>query len=104
MNTNGDVTFENDLRSYIAMPFPIDGSHKIIAPFWTDIDIRNGGQLWYRLTTQDWMLEQGTSEIRTLFPHIPSFAASWIMIVTWETVAVYGCHENYIFCSLVFLY
>lgn len=104
VNTNGDVTFESSLSQFVANSFPISGSHKIIAPFWTDIDIRNGGQLWYRLTTQDLMLEQGTSEIRNLFPHILSFAASWIMVVTWENVAVFGCREVGISCSLVCMY
>lgn len=104
VNTNGDVTFESSLSQYVASSFPISGSHKIIAPFWTDIDIRNGGQLWYRLTTQDLMLEQGASEIRNLFPHILSFAASWIMVVTWGNVAVFGCREVGISCSLVCMY
>lgn len=91
VNNNGDVTFRAPLTQYTSQPFPINGSHKIIAPFWTDIDTTNGGQLWYRPTTQNSVLQQGTSKIRSLFPNILNFVASWMMVVTWENVAAYHC-------------
>lgn len=91
VNNNGDVTFRAPLTQYTSQPFPINGSHKIIAPFWTDIDTTKGGQLWYRSTTQNSVLQQGTSKIRSLFPNILNFVASWMMVVTWENVAAYNC-------------
>lgn len=98
VNNNGDVTFENQLSQYIAKSFPINGSHKMIAPFWTDIDTRNGGYLWYRTTTDFSILQQGTNNIRNVFPNFLIFYANWVMVVTWEDVAEIGCSVP---CQLV---
>ncbi|XP_061173565.1 sushi, nidogen and EGF-like domain-containing protein 1 [Saccostrea echinata] len=91
VNNNGDVTFEAPLRQFTSQPFPINGSHRIIAPFWTDIDTRQGGKLWYRNTTDSSILQRGTNKINSLFPDIVNFTATWMMITTWEDVAAYGC-------------
>ncbi|XP_062582966.1 sushi, nidogen and EGF-like domain-containing protein 1, partial [Saccostrea cucullata] len=94
VNNNGDVTFETPLSECTSQPFPIDGSHRIIAPFWTDIDTRKGGRLWYRTTTDRTILQRGTNNINTLFPNIVTFTATWMMIITWEDVAAYGCSTS----------
>ena len=94
VNNNGDITFDAALSQYTSQAFPISGSHKIIAPFWTDIDTRKGGFLYYRTTTQSAILQRGTNKIRTLFPNIINFSASWMMVVTWEDVAAYGCSPS----------
>ena len=91
VNNNGDITFENPLRQYTSNRFPINGSHKIIAPFWTDINTLNGGSLWYRTTKDKTVLQQGSNETRTLFPEFTDFSASWMMIVTWKDVAAHYC-------------
>ena len=61
---------------------------------WTDIDTRYGGYLYYRTTTQSAILQRGTNKIRSLFPDIINFSASWMMVVTWEDVAAYGCSPS----------
>nr|XP_022329841.1 sushi, nidogen and EGF-like domain-containing protein 1 [Crassostrea virginica] len=94
VNNNGDVTFDAPLSQFTSQAFPISGSHKIIAPFWTDIDTRQGGYLYYRTTTQSAILQRGTNKIRSLFPNIFHFSASWMMVVTWEDVAAYGCSPS----------
>ncbi|XP_062612220.1 uncharacterized protein LOC134274009 [Saccostrea cucullata] len=94
VNNNGDVTFETPLRQYTSQPFPINGSHRIIAPFWTDIDTRYGGKLWYRTTTDRTILQRGTNKINTLFPDIVPFNATWMMVITWKDVAAYRCSTS----------
>lgn len=96
VNNNGDVTFSNSLIQFTSEPFPINGSQEIIAPFWTDIDTTNGGNLWYRTTTDNAVLQQGSNETRTLFPEFTDFSASWMMIVTWKDVAAYDCSTSFI--------
>ncbi|XP_065942667.1 uncharacterized protein [Magallana gigas] len=91
VNNNGDVTFDTALNEYNAKAFPITGSHKMIAPFWTDISTAKGGYLWYRTTTDSSILQLGTNKIRTVFPSFATFSATMLMIVTWEDVAAYGC-------------
>lgn len=96
------MTFDTPLSQYTSQAFPINGSHKIIAPFWTDIDTRKGGYLWYRTTTEHTVLQRGTNKIRSLFPELPNFSATWMMVVTWEDVAAYGCSSSgTILCSQV---
>lgn len=90
VNNNGDITFATPLQQFTSEPFPINGSHKIIVPFWTDIDTREGGFLWYRTTTQRAVLQRGTNTIHSLFPDI-NFSATIMMVMTWENVAAYHC-------------
>ena len=94
VNNNGDITFDAPLSQYTSQAFPISGSHKIIAPFWTDLDTRKGGLLYYRTTTQNADLLRGTNKIRSLFPNIINFSASWMMVVTWDDVAAFGCSSS----------
>lgn len=102
VNNNGDVTFDAPLSQFTSQAFPISGSHKIIAPFWTDIDTRQGGYLWYRTTIEHTLLQRGTNKIRSLFPGLLHFSATWMMVVTWEDVAAYGCSSSgTILCSQV---
>lgn len=94
VNNNGDVTFDAPLCQFNSQAFPISVSHKIIAPFWTDIDTRKGGYLWYRTTTDYTILRRGTNEIHSLFPGILHFSATWMMVITWEDVAAFGCSAS----------
>lgn len=94
VNNNGDVTFDSSLTQYTAQLFPINGSHKIIAPFWTDISTLKGGYIWYRTTADLSILQLGTNKIRTVFPSLGTFSATWMMIVTWEDVAAYNCSDT----------
>ncbi|XP_065944898.1 sushi, nidogen and EGF-like domain-containing protein 1 isoform X2 [Magallana gigas] len=94
VNNNGYVTFDPTLTDYTAQAFPINGSHKMIAPFWTDIDTDRGGSVWYRTTTDSSILQKGTSTVRTVFPSLYNFSATWMMVATWDEVAAYGCSDN----------
>lgn len=94
VNNNGDVTFDAPLRQFNSQAFPISVSHKIIAPFWTDIDTRKGGYLWYRTTTDYTILRRGTNEIHSLFPGILHVSPTWMMVITWEDVAAFGCSAS----------
>ncbi|MDD2983782.1 MAG: gliding motility-associated C-terminal domain-containing protein [Crocinitomicaceae bacterium] len=50
INNNGNVTFGNSLSGYSSNAFPSSGN-KIVAPFWADVDTRNGnGQVVYKIT------------------------------------------------------
>lgn len=101
VNNNGDVTFDASLHQWAPQQFP-SLFHRIIAPFLTDIDTRYGGYVWYRATTEHTVLQRGTNKIRSLFPGLPNFSATWMMIVTWEDVAAFGCSSySTLSCSQV---
>lgn len=91
---NGFISFiASSLPRHTSESFPINGSHKIIAPFWSDVDTNRGGKLWYRTTMDRTTLLQANNEISLTFQNT-SFLASWMMVVTWEDVAAYGCSSD----------
>lgn len=49
INANGNITFDGPFSSFTPASFPI-AERKILAPFWADVDTRNGlGDIWYKL-------------------------------------------------------
>jgi hypothetical protein len=51
INNNGNITFNGPLFSFTPSTFPSTGN-AIVAPFWADVDTRNGnGQVLYKITT-----------------------------------------------------
>lgn len=94
VNTNGYISFETSLNNWTAQAFPINGSFKMIAPFWTDISTLQVGSLWYRPTTDSSILQIGTNNIRNVFPTFATFLATWMMVVTWDDVAAFSCSNT----------
>uniref|UniRef100_A0A3P8T4I3 Si:ch211-182p11.1 n=1 Tax=Amphiprion percula TaxID=161767 RepID=A0A3P8T4I3_AMPPE len=85
VNHNGHLTFNAPWYSYIPQRFPMYGSRDIIAPFWTDIDIRRNGQINYTQYTNGTVLQQATRDINTYFPEL-NFTATLVFVATWYQV------------------
>ena len=50
INNNGNITFTGPLAAFSSTAFPSAGN-QILAPFWADVDTRNGnGQVLYKIT------------------------------------------------------
>ncbi|OWF44878.1 Sushi, nidogen and EGF-like domain-containing protein 1 [Mizuhopecten yessoensis] len=90
VNTNGAISFQKTLSQFTPAPFPLQDHRSIVAPFWADVDIRNGGTVWYRETTDPAILQRATDEIRLYNPDQSDFHASWVFVSTWDNVAFYG--------------
>ncbi|XP_033727091.1 protein mesh-like isoform X2 [Pecten maximus] len=90
VNTNGVISFLGTLSQYTPDSFPLSNSRRLIAPFWADVDIRKGGTVWYRETTNTSILQRATDEVRLFYPSQSSFVAAWVFIATWDDVAFYG--------------
>ena len=90
MNTNGVISFLGTMSSFTPSPFPLGSNKRLIAPYWADIDTRNGGDIWYRESTNRILLQQMSQKIRALFPEESKFQASWLFIATWDNVSFYG--------------
>uniref|UniRef100_A0A3B3DB23 NIDO domain-containing protein n=1 Tax=Oryzias melastigma TaxID=30732 RepID=A0A3B3DB23_ORYME len=88
VNHNGHLTFSNSYSSYIPQRFPLQESLDIIAPFWTDMDIRLTGLVLYNQYTNGSVLQQATQDINSYFPNL-NFSAEWVFVATWYEVAYY---------------
>uniref|UniRef100_A0A3B3DWK2 NIDO domain-containing protein n=1 Tax=Oryzias melastigma TaxID=30732 RepID=A0A3B3DWK2_ORYME len=88
VNHNGHLTFTSQYWSYIPQRFPLYGPRDIIAPFWTDMDIRLTGLVLYNQYTNGSVLQQATQDINSYFPNL-NFSAEWVFVATWYEVAYY---------------
>ena len=89
MNTNGVISFLGTMSTYTPTPFPLESRKRLIAPFWADVDTTNGGDIWYRETTNSTLLQMVSQEISTVFPEQHKFQATWVFIATWSNVAFF---------------
>uniref|UniRef100_A0A8D3B7F2 Alpha-tectorin-like n=1 Tax=Scophthalmus maximus TaxID=52904 RepID=A0A8D3B7F2_SCOMX len=88
VNHNGHLTFANTWSSYSPQRFPLHGTRDIIAPFWTDLDNRRTGQIFYNQYTSGSVLQQATRDINAYFPTL-RFNANWVFVATWYQVAYF---------------
>jgi len=70
VNNNGNVSFGGPVRTFTPEAFPIAGQ-RIIAPFWSDVDTRPGGDM-----AVTWQLATGR------------------VVVTWHDVGYYNHHRD----------
>uniref|UniRef100_A0A8D3CD55 NIDO domain-containing protein n=1 Tax=Scophthalmus maximus TaxID=52904 RepID=A0A8D3CD55_SCOMX len=88
VNQNGHLTFNAAWTSFTPQRFPLNGSKDLIAPFWTDLDNRQNGHVYYNQYTSGSILQQATQDINTYFPSM-SFNANWVFVATWYEVAYF---------------
>ncbi len=67
------------------MSFPANVS--AIAPFWADVDTRNGGTVWYgEKSSNRSLLSRAEGEVRSYFSSIQNFVPNFLFVATWENV------------------
>ena len=94
MNTNGVISFLGPLPQHESDPFPLDGK-TVIAPYWGDVDTRNGGDNSYRelLRTdsqQGDIFQLADEVIHEAFVNQRKFQSKWMFIATWNQVGFFG--------------
>ncbi|KAI0222756.1 hypothetical protein LSAT2_025993 [Lamellibrachia satsuma] len=90
VNTNGAISFEDEVSTYKPKSFPLSGNTRLIAAFWTDIDTRvNSGRVYYRQSTNREIVQRATDDVRRAFPG-SQFAAGWVFIATWHKVSYFS--------------
>ena len=93
MNTNGVISFLNEVRQYVPDPFPQLGP-LLIAPFWDDIDTRiNSGRIFYREDQSQELLQLASLQVRQAFVEQTHFQATWLFIATWNNVTYFSGNE-----------
>ena len=98
VSSDGAIFFESTDTSYVSNDnsFPLAGGRKFVAPFWADVDTRapNGGDVWYRQTTDQALLDRATMQIRNAFPLQPQFNATNLIIATWDSVGYFDSKDD----------
>lgn len=102
VNQNGHLTFTSSRSSYTPVRFPVNGDRDFIAPFWTDLDNRRNGHVYYKQFTNGSVLQRATQDINTYFPGL-NFNADFVFIATWYEIAYYPTSGTVSLCYSVFL-
>ena len=89
INDNGVISFGSRYNVHTPLSFPLNGTSKIIAPYWADVDTRGAGQVFYRQTTDPNLLARATSEIRATFSNSQNVTITDLLIATWDNVGYY---------------
>lgn len=82
------------------MSFPLPNrAIPIVAPFWSDVDTRGIGAVWYRQTTDKNLLQRALMDITrdpTLFPvlDLHNFSPRLALIATWDHVGYYNAQTD----------
>ena len=96
ISTNGIIFFGEGSREYIPSPYPLVGTRSVAA-YWVDSDPRRGGNIFYRETFDQSILNEISSKVQQSFVQYGSFRSIWALLITFNDVPRYGCDN----CSLV---
>ncbi|EPY83350.1 sushi, nidogen and EGF-like domains 1 [Camelus ferus] len=90
VNNNGVISFLKEVSQFTPAAFPIAKDRCVVAAFWADVDNRRAGDVYYREATDAATLRRATEDVRTYFPELPDFSATWVFIATWYRVTFFG--------------
>ncbi|KAM6260373.1 sushi, nidogen and EGF-like domain-containing protein 1 isoform 10-T10 [Spheniscus humboldti] len=90
VNNNGIISFLKEVSQFTPVAFPISKDRRVVAAFWADVDNRRAGDVYYRESTEQPILERASRDIMQYFPEFPGFSAQWVFIATWYRVTFFG--------------
>ncbi|XP_052256418.1 nidogen-1-like [Dreissena polymorpha] len=95
VNSNGHLSFESELPGYQpTMVMPLGREIKLIAAYMADIDLSDAGQVFYRETNDEALLQRAGMDVQAHFSQFPSFEPLGLFIATWEGVVPYGSQNT----------
>ena len=95
MNSNGILSFRNNFTSFSPETFPTSND-VLIAPFWDDVNINVAGDIFYRFTTDQFLLDEVGGDISDAFE--VTFEPTLLFIATWDEVAPFGGSSSLVSC------
>ena len=98
VNTNGIISFATESLSFESDTFPLNGDKfRIVAPYWADVDLWEGGEVFYRVSsTNAKLLQQASDDVTSVYSDLKGFQAKWILVATWYNVPFYGAYDSFI--------
>ena len=91
VNSNGLLSFRTPSTYYIPVKFPLTNAI-FIAPFWNEVDIKLAGQVLYRLSTNQSLLDAFQVHINESLDVY--FPPKFLVIATWNRVAQLGGNSS----------
>nr|XP_045605047.1 nidogen-like isoform X1 [Procambarus clarkii]XP_045605056.1 nidogen-like isoform X1 [Procambarus clarkii] len=88
VNSNGFISFLTEIPNFFNVQFPLE--YPIIAPFYSDVDSRLAGDIWYRETSDPGTVSRAKFDLQQYFTSAANFVPQGIFIVTWEGVGPYN--------------
>ena len=89
VGTNGYITFGSSaFTAYANTAFPGSSGQYIIAGFWDDIDIRNGGSIKYEIFESGYLLDEVNEYLQRIRP--TSFEGTWMLLANYDKVGAYS--------------
>jgi len=98
VNTNGLLSFAMLQFPYLPTPFSLT-NQPLVAPFWGDVDTRSSGNVSYRQTSDQALLDEVGMEIRRSFVNSRGFFPTSLFIATWNDVGYYDNHADLVSVS-----
>ena len=90
VSSNGILSFQEEFSNCCPpRDFP-RFSVPLIAPFWHDINIIAGGNIYYRQTVDTELIDISRELLLTFNITPPNFAPTNLLVVTWERVAPFS--------------
>ena len=81
VTTEGVISFRDPISDYNSRPFPLSSSEILIAPFWDISSIQFFGQVLFRLSSNQTLLNEVGSTI-----HDDDFTPKKLLIATWNGI------------------
>lgn len=89
VGTNGYITFGTSaFTAYSNAAFPGTSGQYIVAGFWDDINIVNGGSIAYEIFEDGYFLDEVNKYITRIRP--TSFEGTWMLVSSFEKVEPYS--------------
>uniref|UniRef100_A0A914CR66 NIDO domain-containing protein n=1 Tax=Acrobeloides nanus TaxID=290746 RepID=A0A914CR66_9BILA len=95
INANGAISFQSMITGYTPSCAPVIGEFSMISPYWTGVDIRTTGNIYYRESRDSDVLQQSNMEIHNAFPEMDNINMNWAYIITWYNVTYYPDTDPY---------
>ncbi|NXH16780.1 TECTA protein, partial [Bucco capensis] len=95
VNNNGVVSFGTGVPEFTPEPFPLPGHRPFVAPYWADVDITLGGDVFYRQSQDQKLLAQVAKDLApAVSSSEPPPKPTWAFVATWDKVSFFGAASD----------
>lgn len=100
ITSNGLISFGQQFPNFGATLFPNENDITVFtaylaAPYWSDIDYRTLGDVWYETyatgqsSTSNTLLERVSNLVRSE-QNVPTFQGTWMLVATWNSTVPFA--------------